>query len=204
MKIATQRLLTTLTLSACLGAALSACAPLVVGGFAMGTLMATDRRTAGTQVEDEGIELRGAGRIRDNLGERGHVNVASYNRQVLLTGEVPSAQDKQLVEQVVAKVENVRSIVNELEVAEKSSLTQRSSDVLITGKVRASLVDAKDLFATAFKIVTERGTVHIMGRVTQREANRAADIARGVDGVKKVVRIVEIISEEELQSLTTK
>jgi len=91
-----------------------------------------------------------------------------------------------------------------LEVAEKSSLTQRSSDVLITGKVRASLVDAKDLFATAFKIVTERGTVHIMGRVTQREANRAADIARGVDGVKKVVRIVEIISEEELQSLTTK
>ncbi len=204
MKIATQRLLTTLTLSACLGAALSACAPLVVGGFAMGALMATDRRTAGTQVEDEGIELRGAGRIRDNLGERGHVNVASYNRQVLLTGEVPSAQDKQLVEQVVAKVENVRSIVNELEVAEKSSLTQRSSDVLITGKVRASLVDAKDLFATAFKIVTERGTVHIMGRVTQREANRAADIARGVDGVKKVVRIVEIISEEELQSLTTK
>ena len=204
MKIATQRLLTTLTLSACLCAALSACAPLVVGGFAMGTLMATDRRTAGTQVEDEGIELRGAGRIRDNLGERGHVNVASYNRQVLLTGEVPSAQDKQLVEQVVAKVENVRSIVNELEVAEKSSLTQRSSDVLITGKVRASLVDAKDLFATAFKIVTERGTVHIMGRVTQREANRAADIARGVDGVKMVVRIVEIISEEELQSLTTK
>ena len=90
MKYATQRLLTTLTLSACLGAALSACAPMMVGGFAMGALMATDRRTAGTQVEDEGIELRGAGRIRDSLGERGHVNITSYNRQVLLSGEVPA------------------------------------------------------------------------------------------------------------------
>jgi osmotically-inducible protein OsmY len=176
----------------------------MVGGFAMSTLMATDRRTAGTQVDDESIELRGASRIRDNLGERGHVNITSYNRQVLLSGEVPTAQDRQLVEQVVTKVDNVRAIVNELVVAENTSLTQRASDILITGKVKASLVDAKDLFATAFKIVTERGTVHIMGRVTQREANRAADIARGVDGVKKVVRIVETISEEELQGLTTK
>ena len=204
MNNATQRLLTTLTLSACLGAALSACAPVMVGGFAMTTLMATDRRTTGTQVEDEGIELRGANRIRDNLGERGHVNITSYNRQVLLSGEVPTAQDRQLVEQVVAKVDNVRAIVNELVVAENTSLTQRSSDALITGKVKASLVDAKDLFATAFKIVTERSTVYIMGRVTQREANRAADIARGVDGVKKVVRMVDVISEEELQGLTTK
>ena len=195
MKNATQRLLTTLTLSACLGAALSACAPVMVGGFAMTTLMATDRRTTGTQVEDEGIELRGANRIRDNLGERGHVNITSYNRQVLLSGEVSTAQDRQLVEQVVAKVDNVRAIVNELVVAENTSLTQRSSDALITGKVKASLVDAKDLFATAFKIVTERSTVYIMGRVTQREANRAADIARGVDGVKKVVRMVDVISE---------
>ena len=176
----------------------------MVGGFAMTTLMATDRRTTGTQVEDEGIELRGANRIRDNLGERGHVNITSYNRQVLLSGEVPTAQDRQLVEQVVAKVDNVRAIVNELVVAENTSLTQRSSDALITGKVKASLVDAKDLFATAFKIVTERSTVYIMGRVTQREANRAADIARGVDGVKKVVRMVDVISEEELQGLTTK
>ena len=204
MKNATQRLLTTLTLSACLGAALSACAPVMVGGFAMSTLMATDRRTAGTQVDDESIELRGASRIRDNLGERGHVNITSYNRQVLLSGEVPTAQDRQLVEQVVTKVDNVRAIVNELVVAENTSLTQRASDILITGKVKASLVDAKDLFATAFKIVTERSTVYIMGRVTQREANRAADIARGVDGVKKVVRMVDVISEEELQGLTTK
>ena len=204
MKIATQRLLTTMTLSACLGACLSACAPVMIGGFAMGTMMATDRRTTGTQVEDEGIELRGAGRIRDNLGERGHVNITSYSRQVLLTGEVPTAQDRQSVEQVASKVENVRSVVNEIAVMEITSLTQRSSDALITGKIKASLVDAKDLFASSFKVVTERGTTYLMGRVTQREADRATEIARGIDGVKKVVRLLEIISEEELKSLTIK
>ncbi len=204
MKIATQRLLTTMTLSACLGACLSACAPVMIGGFAMGTMMATDRRTTGTQVEDEGIELRGAGRIRDNLGERGHVNITSYSRQVLLTGEVPTAQDRQSVEQVASKVENVRSVVNEIAVMEITSLSQRSSDALITGKIKASLVDAKDLFASSFKVVTERGTTYLMGRVTQREADRATEIARGIDGVKKVVRLLEIISEEELKSLTIK
>jgi osmotically-inducible protein OsmY len=204
MKIATQRLLTTMTLSACLGACLSACAPVMIGGFAMGTMMATDRRTTGTQVEDEGIELRGAGRIRDNLGERGHVNITSYSRQVLLTGEVPTAQDRQSVEQVASKVENVRSVVNEIAVMEITSLSQRSSDALITGKIKASLVDAKDLFASSFKVVTERGTTYLMGRVTQREADRATEIARGIDGVKKVVRVLEIISEEELKSLTIK
>ncbi len=204
MKIATQRLLTTMTLSACLGACLSACAPVMIGGFAMGTMMATDRRTTGTQVEDEGIELRGAGRIRDNLGERGHVNITSYSRQVLLTGEVPTAQDRQSVEQVASKVENVRSVVNEIAVMEITSLSQRSSDALITGKIKASLVDAKDLFASSFKVVTERGTTYLMGRVTQREADRATEIARGIDGVKKVVRLLEIISEEELKSMTIK
>jgi osmotically-inducible protein OsmY len=174
---------------------------LVLGGAFVGGMMASDRRTSGSQVEDEGIELRASSRIRDNLGERVHVNVTSYNRQVLLTGEVPSAQDKQLVEQVVARVENVRSIVNELEVLGNSTLTQRTSDSLVTGKVKASLLDAKDLFANAFKVVTERGTVYLMGRVTQREATRATDIARGTGGVQKVVRLLEIISEDELKTM---
>ncbi len=204
MKIASRKLLTRLTLCACLGAVLGACAPIIVGGAVMGTLMATDRRTSGTQVEDEGIELRGASRVRDSLGERGHINVTSYNRQVLLTGEVPAAQDKQLVEQVLSKVENVRGIVNELEVMENSTLSQRSSDALITGKVKASMVDAQDLFANAFKVVTERGVTYLMGRVTQREASRATELVRGIDGVKKVVRVMEIISEEELQRLQSK
>src|SRR5665647_1104685 len=126
MKTATQKLLTLLALGACLGASISACAPIMIGGAVMGSLMATDRRTAGTQVEDEGIELRAASRIRDNLGERGHVNVTSYNRQVLLTGEVPNAKDKELVERVLSKVENVRTIVNETVIAGNSTFRQRS------------------------------------------------------------------------------
>ncbi len=183
-----------------LASVLSACVPLVVGGAAVGgALVATDRRTSGAQLEDEGIELRAIGRINENLGSRVHVNVTSYNRQVLLSGEVPSAQDKQLIEQIVARVDNVRSVVNELAVLGASSLTQRSSDSLITGKVKAAMVDSKDLFANAFKVVTERGVVYLMGRVTQREANRATEIARSTGGVQKVVRLLEIISEEELQ-----
>ena len=178
---------------------LSACAPIMLGGAAMGALVATDRRTSGAQLEDEGIELRSIGRINENLGDRVHVNVTSYNRQVLLTGEVPSAQDKQLVEQIVSRVDNVRLVANELAVLGASSLTQRSSDALITGKVKAAMVDSKDLFANAFKVVTERGIVYLMGRVTQREADRATDIARSTGGVQKVVRLLEIISEEELQ-----
>ncbi|BFO53826.1 BON domain-containing protein [Acidovorax sacchari] len=181
-----------------LGTVLSACAPLVIGGAAVGTMMAADRRTTGTQVEDETIELRAGNRLRDTFGDRIHVNVTSYNRQVLLTGEVPSQQDKERVEQTVLTVENVRSVVNDLAVMSASTLSQRANDTLITGKVRASLVDAKDIFATAFKVVTERNTVYLMGRVTQREADRATEIARGVNDVRKVVRVFEIVSEQEL------
>jgi osmotically-inducible protein OsmY len=199
MKPAAIRLCATALCVASLGSMLSACAPIMLGGAAMGALVATDRRTSGTQLEDEGIELRSIGRINENLGDRVHVNVTSYNRQVLLTGEVPSAQDKQLVEQIVSRVDNVRLVANELAVLGSSSLTQRSSDSLITGKVKAAMVDSKDLYANAFKVVTERGIVYLMGRVTQREANRATDITRSTGGVQKVVRLLEIISEEELQ-----
>ena len=195
-----------LVLSFCMAAllltSLTACVPLLIGGAAAGgTLMATDRRTSGAQIEDEGIELRGASRIRSNLGERGHVNLTSYNRQVLLTGEVATAQDKQLVEQIVSRVENVTSVVNEVVVAGNSSLTQRSSDILISGRVKAQLIDAPDLFSNAFKVVTERGTTYLMGRVTQREADRATNLVRSTSGVQKVVRIFDIISEDELARL---
>jgi len=204
MKLVRKLCLNTL-LAATLAAALSACAPVVVGGAAVvGTLVAVDRRTSGAQLEDEGIELRAATRIRENLGERAHINITSYNRQVLLTGEVPTAQDKQLAEQVVSRVENVRAIVNELGVMGNSSFTQRSSDALITGKVKAALVDARDLYANAYKVVTERGVTYLMGRVTQREADRGTDVARSTSGVQKVVRMFEIISEEELQAMQPK
>ncbi|MGH6638274.1 MAG: BON domain-containing protein [Polaromonas sp.] len=185
--------------AALLAGALTACVPLAVGGaVAGGSLVATDRRTSGAQLEDEGIELRALSRIRSNVGERVHVNLTSYNRQVLLTGEVPNAQDKQLVEQIVARVENVTSVVNELAVMGNSTLTQRSSDTLVTGRVKAMLIDARDLHFNAFKVVTERGTTYLMGRVTQREADRATSVVRATPGVQKVIRIFEIISEEEL------
>jgi osmotically-inducible protein OsmY len=176
----------------------------MIGSAVMGSLVATDRRTAGAQLEDEGIELRAQSRLRENLGDRAHVNVTSYNRQVLLTGEVPNAQDRQLAEQLITKVENVRGTVNELAVLGNTTLSQRSTDVLVTGRVRAGLVDAKDLYANAFKVVTERGTTYLMGRVTQREASRATEIARSTTGVQKVVRLLEIISEEELKALLPK
>jgi osmotically-inducible protein OsmY len=197
-----RRLTLALLVAASTVAAVSGCAPLLIGGGAvMGTLVATDRRTSGAQLEDEGIELRAASRLREAMGERGHVTITSYNRQVLLTGEVASAQDRQLAEQTVTRVENVRAIVNELAILGNSTLSQRSSDALVSARVKASLVDARDLYANAFKVVTERGTTHLMGRVTQREADRATEIARSTSGVQKVVRIFEIISEEELKRL---
>jgi osmotically-inducible protein OsmY len=180
---------------------LTGCFPLAVGGAVVGGMVAADRRTTGTVVEDEGIELRSASRIREALGERGHVNVTSYNRQVLLTGEVPSAQDRQLVEQIVAGVDNVRHIVNELAVLGNSTLSQRSSDSLVSGRVKAGLLDANDLSTSAFKITTERGVTYIMGRVTPREAKRATEIISATSGVQKVVRILETISEADLARL---
>lgn len=180
---------------------LGACAPLMVGGMVGGAMVASDRRTSGIQLEDEGIELRSANRIREMLGSRVHINVTSYNRQVLLTGEVPTQKDKDYANQLVSQVDNVRTVVNELVVGPTSSLADRSMDTLISGKVKASMVDSKDIFANAFKVVTERGTVYLMGRVTQREAQRASDVARQVSGVKKVVRIFDILTEEELQAL---
>jgi osmotically-inducible protein OsmY len=197
------KLRSTLVLSAVVASALmSACAPLVVGGAMLGgTLMATDRRTSGAQVEDQAIELKSLNRIRDALGDRGHVSTTSYNRVVLITGEVQTEADKAAAEAAVAKVENVKSTVNELEIMGASSLTSRSNDAILTSKVKASFVDAKDIFANAFKVVTERGTVYLMGRVTEREANRAVDIARGVSGVQKVVKLFEILTEQELADL---
>ena len=200
------RLLNKLALSVCAAAllvsSLTACIPLVIGGAAAGgSLVATDRRTSGAQLEDEGIELRGTSRLRSNLGERGHVNLTSYNRQVLLTGEVPTTQDKQLAEQIVSRVENVTSVVNELVVAGNSSLSQRSSDTLVTGRIKAQLLDAPDLFSNAFKVVTERGAAYLLGRVTQREADRATSLVRLTPGVQKVVLVFDIISEDELTRL---
>jgi osmotically-inducible protein OsmY len=178
--------------------ALPGCAPLVAGGAMLGSvLVATDRRTTGAQVEDQGIELKAANRIKE-MATLAHVNVTSYNRMVLLTGEAPSEAERVAIEQTVAKLENVRSVVNEIAVAGNSSMTARSNDVLLSTKVKASFVDAKDLQANAIKVVTERGTVYLLGRVTEREATRASQLASTVPGVQKVVRVFEMLTEEEL------
>ncbi|MDB5893886.1 MAG: transporter [Rhodoferax sp.] len=199
------RLIFSLLAVSALAASLSACVPIVMGGAAVGgALVATDRRTSGTQLEDEGIELRARNRISENFGDRAHVNITSYNRQVLLTGEVPTAQEQQRIAEMVAKVENVRSVVNELAVLGTSTLAQRSNDGYITGKVKATLVDAKDVQSNTVKVVTERATVYLMGRVTQREASRVSDLARSVGGVQKVVRVFEILTEQEVQSISTR
>ncbi|MEJ7932085.1 BON domain-containing protein [Ramlibacter sp. AN1015] len=189
--------------AAALASGLSACAPLVLGGAAVGALVAMDRRTSGAQLEDEGIELRSANQLRSAFGERVQVSANSYNRQVLLTGQVPDAAHKRMVEEIVSKVENVRGVANEVEIGSPSTLGQRSSDTLVTGRVKAALVDARDLSATAFDVVTERGVVYLMGRVTAREAERATQVVRNIPGVQKVVRLLEVISEDELARITT-
>jgi osmotically-inducible protein OsmY len=181
---------------------LTACVPLVLGGAAAGTaLVATDRRTSGAQLEDEGIELRALSRVRENFGTRVRVSTVSFNRQVLLIGEVPNLQDKQAVEDMVKKIQNVTSVVNELGVRSSPSLVDRSSDLLITGRLKAAILDARDLQSNAFKVVTENNTVYLLGRVTKREADRVTDIARSIPGTQRVVRIFETISEDELRRL---
>ena len=184
-----------------LAGTLAGCAPLLVGGVVLGGgLVATDRRTTGIQLEDESIELRASARVRE-LATLGRVTVTSYNRMVLLTGEVPGAAEKQAVAQAVAKVENVKSVLNELGVGPNSPLGSRATDTFIEGKLKATLVDAKDVQANAFKVVAERGIVYLMGRVTEREAERGTELARSVKGVEKVVRAFEVMSERELANL---
>jgi osmotically-inducible protein OsmY len=184
--------------------AMTACAPVMIGGMVGTAMVASDRRTSGIQLEDEGIEMRSASAMRENFGSNVHTNITSYNRQVLITGEVPTARERQQIEQLIGRVENVRTVVNELAVGPASSMGDRSSDVLISARVKAAMVDSDDVFASIYKVVTERGTVYLMGRVTQREANRATEIARGVSGVKRVVRVFEYITDAELQALRPK
>jgi len=164
--------------------------------------VATDRRTAGIQIEDESIELRAASRIRE-LATLGQVSVTSYNRMVLLTGEVPGAPERAAVEAAVAKVENVRAVVNEIVVAPNSAFSSRAEDGRLASKVKLTLVDAKDVQANAFKVTCERRVVYLMSRVTEREANRGAELASQVSGVEKVVKVFEIISEKDLSTPTS-
>lgn len=178
---------------------LSGCAPLVVGGAVVGgALVATDRRTAGTQLEDQGIGLKAAARLREAFGDRTHINVQAYNRAVLLTGEVRNEADKVEAERIVLGVENVTRVHNELQVGFLSSLSSRANDVVLAGKIKATLIDNKALQTNSFTVVVERNEVYLLGRVTEREAHLATELIRGIPKVEKVVRLFDLISEEEL------
>lgn len=188
----------------CITAAISVsgCIEMALATAAVGTMAASDRRTVGAQTEDKTIVVKGESRISRLIGDGGHVNVNSFNRKVLLTGEVRDEAMKGAVEREMSAVEGVQSIVNELVVGLPSSYSARSNDSFITAKVKASFIDAKDVFGNAIKVVTERNVVYLMGRVTQREGDRAGEITRSVSGVSKVVKVFEYISEDELRQMT--
>lgn len=190
-------LLVKAVLGSALLASLSGCFGLIVGAGVAGAMSTVDRRTIGAQTEDKAINVKAEIKMNQIAGSNGHINVTSFNRKVLLTGEVRDEAMKQAAEREVRAIENVVSVINELEVSGASSYTSRSSDALITAKVKTSLVDMKTVSAVSFKVTTERGVVYLMGVVTPREGNIAADVAKGVSGVTRVVKIFEYIGEED-------
>lgn len=191
----------TLILIAALASALAGCFPAAVVGVGAGALMVADRRLTETYLADEAIEIRAANRVSEKFGSEAHVNFTSYNRMLLLTGEVPTAAAKEEIQKLVGGVANVKSVANELLVGPASSLAGRSTDTYTTSKVKARFIDYNKFPANKVKVVTEWGTVFLLGLVTQREADDAVDIARTTGGVQKAVRLFEIISEDEARRL---
>jgi osmotically-inducible protein OsmY len=187
------RAASTLVLTLAASPLLQGCFPVVAGGVAAGVLAVDDRRTLATQAEDKTIFAKAESRVGERFGDRVHVNVTSFNRRVLLTGEVPDANARGEVERVVGGVENVASIVNELQVAGISSITARTNDSIITSKVKANFVDERNLQANAFKVVTEASVVYLMGLVTREEADLGARVASRTSGVKQVVKVFDYV-----------
>jgi len=185
--IRTLVLLATLLLSG----ALQGCLELAAVGAGTAVMSAQDRRTTGAQIDDEGLELRAGNQIGQTYGDKVHVDVTSYDRNVLLTGEVPDAGTRAAIEKMVAGLPNVRGITNELQIAGSSSLTSRASDATITGKVKARFLDAGKFSPLSVKVVTEASVVYLLGIVTEQEAADAVEIARTTGGVRKVVKIFE-------------
>ena len=193
MHINTKQTVLKLICSVALISQFTACAPVVVGGAVAGGAMAADRRTSGIFVEDENIELKAFKDIETNLGQEAHVNVTSYNRNVLLTGEVPAAESKAQAESFVKKIENTRAITNEIVVGPKSSLGSRSNDTYITSKVKTNFITENKFPANYVKVVTENSVVYLLGIVTKAEGDAAAEIASNTDGVTKVVKVFEYL-----------
>ena len=196
----------TLLVATVIGGALvqTACFPLAVTGVAVGTMALVDRRTVGSQTDDQAIELKSFAKISEQVAKNGGITVTSYNRRVLISGQVLTAEDKQKVEKAMASVEQVVLVHNELNVSGRASLGVNASDTVITNKVKAAFIDAKDVQTNTTKVVTEQGVVYLMGLLTSAEANRAAQVASRVGGVQKVVTLVELISEDEVKRINRK
>lgn len=189
------RLLALATAVGALGAAVSGCVPLVLGGAAVGgTMVATDRRDSSTLLDDQGIEMRVGRQIYDAVSGSSHVNVTSWAGRVLLTGEVQTEQDKQRAEQVARGVANVREVINELGVMPSSGLGTRSSDSFVTSKVKSALAGTANVSVKDVKVITERGTTYLMGRVTAAEGEAATEAVRSVSGVERVIRVFEYVT----------
>lgn len=180
---------------------LQGCFPVVATGVGAGAAMVSDRRTSGTYVEDEAIEWKVSARIRERFGDTVHVNVTSYNRNVLLTGEAPGEAVRAQFDAIVAGVEHVRGVINEVAIGANSSLTARGNDTLITSNVKARMIDAGTVSAHNIKVVTEANVVFLLGLVTRAEGDAAAEVARTSQGVRKVVRVFEYISDDEARRL---
>ena len=188
--------LRTLALLALLGLApqMQGCVEMAVVGAGAAALAADDRRSIGAQTEDKDIDLRGESRINGRFGDRAHVNVTSYNRNVLLTGEAPDAATRAQIEKIVRELPNVRGVVNEVQVAGVSAYSARGNDSYLTSKVKARFIDSGSGFSVNHvKVVTEASVVYLLGLVTRKEAEAAAEIARTTGGVQKVVRVFEYI-----------
>ena len=192
------RLIYLIVLCATLSLSLVACAPAVVGGAAAGGLAAADRRTSGTYVEDEGIEWKSLTRISEALKDKIHINVTSFNRNVLLTGEAAEEAARQKAESLAREVQNVRNVTNELTIGLPSSIASRSNDTYLTSLVKGNMIkDNADRFAPIHvKVITENAVVYLMGMVTRKEAEAATEIARNTSGVQKVVTVFEYVVVE--------
>lgn len=198
-----KNLIAALLLGATLLPTLQGCFPLVATGATVGVLAAVDRRSVGTQTEDESIEWKTSARIRERLGDRAHVNITSYNRKVLLTGETFSEDAKAEVDRITKEVPNVRGTYNELIVAPTSSFSSRSNDAFITSKIKSRSVDNGKFNPIHVKVITEAGTAFLLGMVTQAEADAALTVASTTAGVKKVVNLMEIISISRAREIDT-
>lgn len=172
---------------------LSGCPAVIVGGAAGGVIAAEDRRTVGTMTEDQGIEMRTNSRISERHPDRVHVNVTSYNRMVLLTGEAPNDQVRGDIERIARTVDNVRGVTNEISIGAPTSMSTRANDSYITSKVKARFVDAQRFNAVHVKVVTENQIAYLLGLVKRQEAKDAIDITRTTEGVKKVVTVFEYL-----------